>query len=106
MATAPQLPGELSIALCRGDDYSTLIDLSIGIVGYTWAAVLYSLVNGQTVAQPAITVVDAVTGQINISLTDAQAAALAPGTYGLRVHWTAPGDAKRRAFEGVCEVVR
>lgn len=50
--------------------------------------------------------VDAVTGQINISLTDAQAAALAPGTYGLRVHWTAPGDAKRRAFEGVCEVLR
>jgi hypothetical protein len=106
MAIAPQLPGELSISLCRGDDYSTLIDLSIGVVGYTWSAVLYSFATGQTLAQPAITVVDAVAGQINLSLTDAQAAALPPGTLGLRIHWVAPGDSKRRAFEGVCEVIR
>lgn len=106
MATAPQLPGELSISLCRADDYSTLVDLSISIVGYTWSATLFSLSNGQAIAEPTITVVDAASGKFNLSLTDAQAAMLPPGTLGLRIHWVAPGDAKRRAFEGVCEVVR
>lgn len=106
MATAPQLPGELSIALCRADDYSTLVDLSISIVGFTWSAVVYSLVTGQTLVEPTITVVDAAAGKFNLSLADAQAATLPPGTLGLRIDWVAPGDTKRRAFEGVCEVVR
>jgi len=106
MATAPQLPGPLHVAFVRGDDYSTLLDLSISIVGYTWSAQIYSLTNGQTIATPAITVVDAAAGKLNLSLSDAQAGQLPPGTLGLRINWTAPGDAKRRAFEGVCEVVR
>lgn len=106
MATAPQLPGELSIALCRADDYSTLVDLSISIVGYTWSASIFSLSNGQTIAEPTITVVDDAAGKLNLSLTDAQAALLPPGTLGLQINWVAPGDARRRAFEGVCEVVR
>jgi hypothetical protein len=106
MATAPQLPGSLHVAFCRGDDYSTLLDLSISTVGFTWSAEIYSLTHGGTIATPAIDVVDAAAGKINLSLTDAQAAALPPGTLGIRIRWTAPGDMKRRAFEGVCEVVR
>lgn len=106
MATAPQLPGSLHFALVRGDDYSTLLDLSISTVGYTWSAEIYSLTNGATLVAPTITVVDAAQGKINLSLTDTQAATLPPGTLGLRINWVAPGDTKRRAFEGVCEVVR
>jgi hypothetical protein len=106
MATAPQLPGPLHVAFVRGDDYSTLLDLSISIVGYTWSAEIYSLTNGQSLATPQITVVDAAAGKFNLSLTDAQAGELPPGTLGLRINWSAPGDAKRRAFEGVCEVMR
>jgi len=106
MATAPQLPGTLHVAFVRGDDYSTLLDLSISVVGYTFAAEIYSLTNGQIIATPAITAVDAALGKINLAITDTQAAELPPGTLGLRIRWTAPGDVKRRAIEGVCEVVR
>lgn len=106
MAIAPQTPGELSISLCRGDDYSTLVDLSISIVGYTWSAAIYSLSTGETLVYPAISVVDASAGTFTVSITDAQAATLPPGTLGVRINWTAPGDMKRRAFDGVCEVLR
>ncbi|NDD86073.1 hypothetical protein EBZ38_17575 [bacterium] len=106
MAIAPQTPGELSISLCRGDDYSTLVDLSISIVGYTWSAAIYSLSTGTTLVYPTISVVNASAGTFTVSITDTQAATLPPGTLGIRIDWTAPGDMKRRAFEGVCEVLR
>lgn len=106
MATAPQKPGELNIAFNRGDDYSTLVDLSISIVGYTWVAEIYSLVTGATLTNPTVDVVDAAQGRFNLAISDAQAAALPPGTLGLRIRWTAPGDYKRVAFDGVCEVRR
>jgi hypothetical protein len=106
MATAPQLPGTLHIALCRADDYSTLLDLSISLAGYALEAELYSLNNGQVVAEPTVTVVDAGLGKFNLAISDAVAADLPTGTLGLRIRWTAPGDYKRRAFEGTCEVRR
>jgi hypothetical protein len=76
MAYAPQLPGTLHVAFVRGDDYSTLLDLSISLVGYSLDAQLYSLTNGQTVATPTVSVVDAAAGKFNLTLSDAQAAAL------------------------------
>lgn len=106
MAIAPQTPGELSVSLCRGDDYSTLVDLSISIVGYTWSAAIYSLNTGATLATPTITVVSAAAGTFTVAITDTQAAALPPGTLGLRIDWVAPGGFNRRAFDGVCEVIR
>lgn len=106
MATAPQKPGELNIAFNRGDDYSTLVDLSISIVGYTWTAEIYSLVTRATLANPTIDVVDAAQGRFNLAISDTQAAALPPGSLGLRIRWTAPGDYKRLAFDGICEVRR
>jgi hypothetical protein len=106
MATAAQSPGELNVAFRRGNDYSTLVDLSISITGYAWQAEIYSITNGQVLTNPTISVVDAAAGKFNISVSDTQAAALPPGTLGLRITWTAPGDYKRLAFDGVCEVGR
>lgn len=106
MATADQLPGELNIAFNHGDDYSTLVDLSIDTTGYSWAAEIYSLVTREVLEEPTVAVVNAASGQFNLSITDAQAAALPPGTLGLRIRWTAPGGYLRRAFDGICEVHR
>jgi hypothetical protein len=106
MAYAPQSPGELSIALCRADDYSTLVDLSISIVGYTLSATIYSLRTGATLATPTLAVVSAAAGTFTLTITDTQAAALPPGTLGLRIDWVAPGGLNRRAFDGVVEVIR
>lgn len=106
MATAPQLPGPLNVAFNRTDDFATLVDLSISIVGYTWTAEIYSIVTGQVLASPTVSVVNAASGQFNLVISDTVAATLPPGTLGLRINWVAPGDTKRRAFEGICEVAR
>lgn len=105
MAIASQLPGSASVRFVRGDDWGETLDFSIDATGYTWSASIYSLFTGATVVAPTVAVISAALGQIAVSLTDAQTAALQAGTYGLRVTWTAPGDAVRRAAEGICEVL-
>lgn len=103
MATAEQTPGRLDLAFRRGDDYGTLVDFSISLVGYTLAATVYSVTTGATVATPTITAVNLATGQLNVSLTDSQTSSLAAGSYGWRLVWTY-GGATRSALEGYVEV--
>lgn len=105
MAIASQLPGNASVRFVRGDDWGETLDFSIDTTGYTWSAAIYSLFTGATVVSPTIAVLSASLGQVALSLTDAQTAALQAGTYGLRVTWVAPGDTVRRAAEGICEVL-
>jgi hypothetical protein len=52
----------------------------------------------------AVSFVSATAGQVNISLTDAQTAALARGTYGWQMRWT-ESNATRTALTGVVEVL-
>ena len=104
MALVTSLPGPLSVAFRRGDEFSTLLDFSFATTGYTFAAAIYSVVTGVTVATPTLTVVSHANGQINLALSEVQTAALAADTYGLRVEWVAPGDAKRTATQGTVEV--
>lgn len=104
MPLVDQTPGALSMAFRRGDAFSTLLDFSFATTGYTFAAAIYSLVNGATVATPTLSVVSDANGQINCSMTGAATAALAAGSYGVRVEWTAPGNAKRTATDGTLEV--
>jgi hypothetical protein len=52
----------------------------------------------------AVSFVSATAGQVNISLTDAQTAALARGTYGWQMRWT-ENNATRTALTGVVEVL-
>jgi len=85
------LPGSLAISLTTGDEFGMLADLSIDTTGFTWTAIVYetattvSFVNpsgvstqGATAATFAVTVVNAAAGQVNLSLTELQTAALAP----------------------------
>jgi hypothetical protein len=104
MARADQDSGTLSIGFRAGDEYATLLDFSIGTTGYSWGAEVYSLVSGDAVVSPTITVVSEANGQVNLSLTETQTADLEPGTYGVRVWWVAPGSVKRTVTDGFCEV--
>lgn len=104
MSLAPQLPGKASVAFVRGDDWGASYDFNVDATGYTWAATIFSTVNGQTVVTPSVTVVNAALGQVAVSLTDLQTSTLAPGTYGLRLTFTAPGGVVRRSVEGLVEV--
>ena len=87
------LPGTLNISLTTGDEFGMLADLDIETTGFAWAAIIYetatsvSFVNpggvstqGTTAATFTVTVVNAAAGQVNLSLTEIQTAALNPAT--------------------------
>ena len=87
------LPGTLNISLTTGDEFGMLPDLDIDTTSFTWTAIIYetatsvSFVNpsgvstqGTTAATFTVTVVNAAAGQVNLSLTEIQTAALNPAT--------------------------
>lgn len=103
MASYDQTPGSLNIAFNRGDDFSALVDFSIGMTGYTVSASMTSLVTGSEVQPMTVSFASATAGQVNVSLSDAQTSALARGTYGWNMRWT-EGNATRTALTGFVEV--
>ena len=99
------LPGTMNLAFKRSGDFSTLIDFDgTTLVGYTVTASITSLVSGTTVVPFTTSVTDASAGQVSVSLTDTQTAALPAGTYGWQLDWTAPGSVQRTALSGTVEV--
>jgi len=87
------LPGPLDISLSIGDDFGMLADLDIDTTGFTWTALVYetattvSFVNpggvstqGTTAATFTVTVINAASGQVNLSLSEVQTGALSPST--------------------------
>lgn len=103
MASYDQSPGSLNLAFNRGDDFSALVDFSIGMTGYTVSASMTSLVTGASVQPLTVSIVSATAGQVNVSLSDTQTAALARGTYGWNMKWV-EGNATRTALTGFVEV--
>jgi hypothetical protein len=104
MPSYDQTPGLLNLSLKAGDDFSTLIDFSIGMTGYAVTASMKSVVSGAEVQAFTVTAANAAAGQFNISLTDTQTAALARGTYGWTMRWV-ENNATRTALTGYVEVL-
>jgi hypothetical protein len=104
MPSYDQTPGTLNLTFNRADDFSALIDFSIGMTGYTVTAGITSLVSGNEVQPLTVSFASATAGQVNISLTDTQTAAMARGTYGWSLRWT-EGNATRTALTGFVEVL-
>ena len=105
MSTYSVLPGTMNLAFKKSNDFSTLIDFDgTTLVGYTATASITSLVTGTTVVPFTTSITDASAGQVQIALTDTQTAALAAGTYGWQLDWTAPGSVQRTALSGTVEV--
>jgi hypothetical protein len=108
------LPGTLNISLTTGDEFGMLADLDIDTTGFTWTAIVYetattvSFVNpggvstqGATAATFTITVVNAAAGQVNLSLTEVQTAALNPATnYRWYLRGVSPGLVTRTYLSG------
>jgi len=103
MPSYDQTPGSLNLAFNRGDDFSALVDFSIGMTGYTVTAAVTSLVSGADVVPFTVTVPSPANGQVNIALSDTQTAALPRGTYGWVLRWT-ENNATRTALTGFVEV--
>lgn len=104
-ATSETLPGVLNLAMRAGDEFSTALDFSISTTSYTWAAQVYSLITGDTLATPTVTVSNAAAGQLSVSMTETQTAGLGRGSFGWRLEAVAPGSVKRTWLDGICEVV-
>ena len=104
MPSYDQTPGSLNLSFARSDDFSALIDFSISMSGYTVTAGMTSLVTGSEVQPLTVSFVSATAGQVNVSLTDTQTAALARGTYGWQMKWT-ENQATRTALTGFVEVL-
>ena len=105
MSTYSQLPGTMNLSFKRSNDFATAIDFDgTTLVGYSVTASITSLVTGSSVVAFTTTVTDASAGQVNIALSDTQTAALAAGTYGWQLDWTAPGSIQRTALSGTVEV--
>jgi hypothetical protein len=104
MATYEQLPGRLNLAFTRGDSVSTEIDFSpTSFAGQTVTATIYSAVSGNVVQAMTTTLVNAAEGRVNVSLTSAQSASLARGTYSWELVAT-DGIAARTFLAGIVEV--
>ena len=106
MATVFATPGTLNVVVRRGEAVSQLLDFSIALTGYTFAAEIVSAVTLATVQALAVTTVNLATGQINIGLSAANAANVASGTYLWRLVWTPAAGNAATALEGIWEVTR
>lgn len=105
MPSYDQNPGSLNLSFNRGNDFSSLIDFSLNMAsGYTITAAITSAVTGAEVVPFTVTVPDASAGQVNISLTDTQTAAIPRGTYLWNLAWTEV-NATRTALTGFVEVL-
>ena len=104
MPSYDQTPGALNLSFKRGDDVSVLVDFSISLASYTVTAGMTSLVTGDEVQPLTVSFASATAGQVNVSLTDTQTAALARGTYGWQMKWV-ENQATRTALTGFVEVL-
>jgi hypothetical protein len=104
MPTYQQLPGYLSLAFRRGDDFSATVDFNVNTTGFTWEAQIRSPVTGEAVQAVTVANTNPGAGIVTLSLTDQQTEALPEGTWS----WTLVGEVsgvKRTYFSGFVEVV-
>ena len=104
MALYEQLPGSLSLSIVKSDQFSTVVDFSIDMSGYSVSSEIYSLVDGSIVQSMSTAFVSAVLGTVSIGMNEGETGDLSVGTYGWRLQWLAPGSVTRTALTGLLEV--
>ena len=112
------LPGDLNLSLVTGDEFGMLVDLDFDVTNYTWTAVVYEstttstfgnpsgvVTQGSTAATFTVTVVNAGTGMINLSLTETQTNAFNPSTtYRWYLRGVSPAQVTRTYLAGTFTV--
>lgn len=101
--TFRQIPSTLNLEIIRGDSVSTAVDFDASLVGHSLSASIVSLVSGGVVAPLAATLTDAANGVVTLSMTAAESACLAVGTYAWELTWVS-GGTTRKAMAGFVEV--
>lgn len=99
-----QYPASLDIGFVQGDDLAVTIDFETELTNYSVSAAIVSTNLGETVFQPAVTIVSAVDGIVSVGLTGQQTASIPKGTYRWSLTWETAGGLQRQALSGFCEV--
>lgn len=102
--TFSQRPGPFNLEFVRGDDFPVTLDFSTSLTGVTLTASITSIVTGSVVLPLTVNVTDAANGIASFTITKAQTAALARGTYSWSVTST-QGGITRTPFQGFVEVL-
>lgn len=118
MPTLTRIPGQLDLIFVIGDDLPITVTIDQDVTGSTWESYVYvdsvgafaadpgagfSTTPGSQVFSPTITVVDAATGELTISMTEAQTVQLSPAVnYRWYLRQTLNGDS-RTILAGVAE---
>lgn len=104
MSTFAILPGSLNIRVTQGDALSCGLDFTVDLTGYTIAAEVYAAATGDTVQALTVNAGSAADGQVTVSLTPNETAALPRGTYRWRLTWQSGGSNRRTALSGFFEI--
>ena len=114
MATFDTVPAQLDVTLIKGDEWGCSLDFSIDLTGYTFSAAIFATTRTVSTAYPggldtqgataetiAVTYTDLASGQIGLSLTEAQTDALdETATYRWYLRGVAPGTITRTYVSG------
>jgi hypothetical protein len=95
--TIEQIPAAVSIEVAIDDSFSSLVDFSIVLTGYTVTA--YVDKNDGTQTAFTIATTDLAAGQVTMSLTKTQITAIGAGTHKWYLRY-GNGTIERRAFAG------
>lgn len=111
-ATFSQLPGDLALAIVRGDEVTfSAVFAGVDLTGYTVSAGVYSgfgatatetLVATPSVSVTMATVAGVTSSTVQISLTETQTYAISPtGVSRWYLRWVSPGGVTRTVLSGV-----
>jgi len=113
-ATYSQLPGDLTVAIVRGDEVSfSAVFAGVNLTGYTVSAGVYSGFGATAtethVATPTVTVTTATVGgvtssTVQISMTETQTYAISlTGVSRWYLRWVSPGGVTRTVLSGIVQ---
>lgn len=106
MASSPDLPGTLNLAIRSGDELGKTLTYSLDLTGYTVRTVIYSLVSGSDISTVTTTVTPGSSlSAVGFSVQEADTTALPAGTYGWRQELVAPGNVQSTRVIGTLEIV-
>lgn len=101
MPTLDKSPGKQDFVYRRGDTFSTEVDWSIDLTGYTVTSDLVSLVTGAVVQPITTTLTNAAAGIVGLDFP----AITVPGTYGWQQKWVSPSGETQTGLKGYVEVL-
>lgn len=111
MATFEALPGELNIALVRGDEFTCSATFNADLTGYTRQASIYNDATGTEIVAPTTSLTTATVGGVTTStvtftLTETQTASLTAARMRWFFRWVTGAGFTRTVLAGTVRAIK